>query len=115
MITEAYTDDELITIRELLVRMNHRRRQRNRKPVSFGMLPPLGDDPSKHYLVDTYTVRRHWRRRPSYTSQLLRPSDILANGDRYRKDGRWCAVHPGWYGCRVSAVGAPVRRFKPTT
>jgi hypothetical protein len=52
-------------VAELLNRMNARRRAKHYKPVAINQLPELRGDPARYYLVDTFQVRRHWRRRPT--------------------------------------------------
>ena len=54
-------------LQEVLARVNARRQQKGRDPIGLALLPRLvsGTDVGDLYCVDTFTVRRHWRRRPS--------------------------------------------------
>jgi hypothetical protein len=64
MNTPKITPAQRVILKELLERLNARRSSRNLQPVGLNALPPVPRDPMGYYLVDTYRVRRHWRRRP---------------------------------------------------
>jgi hypothetical protein len=51
-------------LQEVLAKLNHRRARRGRSRLGYGSLPPLPPEPTRYYLVDSYRVRRHWRRLP---------------------------------------------------
>ena len=60
------TQSQKSLIQEILMRFNDRRRLKRRPTLRAGSLPPVpGPRVTDFYLVDTYQVRRHWRRRPS--------------------------------------------------
>jgi hypothetical protein len=54
-------------LQEVLARVNARRETKGRSPIGLALLPRLiaGADLGDLYCVDTYSVKRHWRRRPS--------------------------------------------------
>lgn len=54
-------------LQEVLAKFNYRRARRGRSRLGYRALPPTPDDLPSYYLVDTYRVRRHWRRRPRRT------------------------------------------------
>lgn len=60
------TKTQKMMIQEILAKFNDRRRLRKRPAVRLGALPTIPRDPFAYYLVDTYRVRRHWRRRPTF-------------------------------------------------
>ncbi len=53
-------------LQEVLARVNARREKKGREPIGLALLPRLlaGTDVGDLYVVDTYSVKRHWRRRP---------------------------------------------------
>ena len=57
-------------LQEVLAKFNYRRARRGRSRLGYASLPPQPDDVSKYYLVDTYRVRRHWRRLPRRAASL---------------------------------------------
>jgi hypothetical protein len=64
--TPKYSHEQRAILRELLDRLNWRRVRLNKPPVTAAALPPTPTDFRNYYLVDSYNVRRHWRRRPYY-------------------------------------------------
>lgn len=56
------TQKELL--QEVLAKLNFRRARKGRGRVVEQQLPPCPHPLDRVYLVDTYQVRRHWRRRP---------------------------------------------------
>ena len=58
------TDEQKALLQDVLARLNARRRKRRRPALSEQALPRVPREFPDYYIVDTFQVRRHWRRRP---------------------------------------------------
>lgn len=65
------TQTQKSLLHELLARLNHRRSQRGRDPITAKALPKRPKSLHEYYLVDTYQVRRHFRRRPVWNTAAI--------------------------------------------